>query len=132
MKYSNWIGIIACLLLIISGYLPWGIVPVNGHTQVTGFGSASFDDFGKPVLFNLYLLPLNGLLFLIPRIWAKKINPFVAAIGLAWALKNLLLFITCRGGFCPTPLYGIFIYFSAAAIILLMTLLIGPGQIKKG
>jgi hypothetical protein len=123
MRYASWIGIGAGLLIILSGFLPWGSVPVAGNTPLTGFGADSYSKFGKPVLFNLYLLPVLILFFLIPYNWAKKINPLIAAIGFAWAIRNLLLFYTCRNGECPTTAYGIYVYLLACFLLLLMTLL---------
>ncbi len=121
MRYSKWIGIVAGMLIVVSGFLPWGTVPVSGNIELTGFGSEGFSKFGKPVLFNIYLLPVLYLFFLLPKIWAKKLNPLVAAIGLAWAIRNLLLFSTCRGGFCPETNYGLYIYFASCLLMLLMT-----------
>jgi len=121
MQNSKWIGIGAGLLIIVSGFLPWGRVPVPDVAPLTGFGSVEYTKFGKPVLFNIYLLPLLFLLFLLPQAWTKKINPLVAAISLAWALRNLLLFSTCRGGFCPTIDYGMYVYFGACLLLLVMT-----------
>jgi hypothetical protein len=121
MRYSKWIGIFAGILIVVSGFLPWGRVPVSGIIELTGFGSEAFSKFGKPVLFNLYLLPVLYLFFLLPRTWAKKLNPLVAAIGLAWAIRNVLLFSTCRGGFCPETDYGLYVYFASCLLLLLMT-----------
>jgi hypothetical protein len=98
---------------------------------LTGFSTDGFTKFGKPVLFNIYLLPVLFSLFLIPKIWAKKINPLVAAIGLAWAIRNVLLFLTCRNGECPETFYGLYVYFGACFLMLLMTLYSRIPTLKK-
>ncbi len=123
MKNSKWIGIIAGLVIIGSGFLPWGNVPVPGVGILNGFSSAIYPKFGKPVLLNLYLLPVMFVLFLLPRLWAIKINPLIGAIGMAWAIRNYLLFLTCKGGNCPVIYYGLYIYVAACFVLLLMTLL---------
>jgi len=121
MKYSKWIGIAAGMVIVLSGFLPWGKVPVHGVGVLTGFGVEGFTKFGKPVLFNIYLLPVILLFLFLPQTWTKKINPLIAAIGLAWAIRNFLLFSTCRSGDCPVTAYGLFIYFAACFVLLLMT-----------
>lgn len=121
MRYSNYIGILAGLLMLVAATFPWiHIVSINA--TVTGFGSATVTKFGMPVLMNIILLVLNLVFFLIPRLWAKRINPFIASIGFAWALRNLLLLSTCRNGECPERLIWLYIYFAAALVLLIMTL----------
>lgn len=121
MTYSRWIGIAAGLMIVVSGFLPWGKVPISGIGDLTGFGAEGFTKFGKPVLFNIYLLPIIFLLFFLPKTWTKKINPLITAIGFAWAIRNLLLFSTCWGGECPSIDYGIIIYVASCFMLMFMT-----------
>ena len=44
------------------------------------------------------------------------------SIGFAWALRNLLLLSTCRNGECPEQFIWLYIYFAAAFVVLIMTL----------
>ncbi len=121
MRYSNYIGILAGLLMLVAATFPWiHIVSINA--TVSGFGSATVTKFGMPVLMNIIMLVLNVFFFLIPRLWAKRINPFIASIGFAWSLRNLLLLSTCRNGECPERFIWLYIYFVAALIVLIMTL----------
>lgn len=122
MRYSNYIGIIAALLLVFAATFPWIYIP-SVQATVSGFGSETVMKFGKPVLMNLIMLVLNVLFFLIPKLWAKRFNPFIASIGFAWALRNLLLLSTCRNGECPERTIWLYVYFFAACVVLIMTLL---------
>ena len=121
MRYSNYIGILAGLLMLVAATFPW-IYIASIKATVSGFGSATVTKFGVPVLMNIIMLVLNVVFFLIPRLWAKRINPFIASIGFAWALRNLLLLSTCRNGECPERFIWLYIYFVAALVVLIMTL----------
>ncbi len=129
MRYSNYIGILAGLLMIAAATFPWIYIP-SIHATVTGFGSETVKQFGIPVLMNLIMLLMNVVFFLIPRLWAKRINPFMGAIGFAWAFRNLLLLSTCRNGECPEKQIWLYVYFVAAFVVLLMTVL--PEMKVKG
>ena len=121
MKYSAHIGILFCGILILTSFFPWIFIGSNQVT-VSGVGS-EIDIFGKPALMNFYLLPIIVLFFLIPKLWAKKLNPFVGAINFAWALRNFLLLSTCRNGECPQQQPALYFYFLSALVILVMTVL---------
>ncbi len=130
MRYSNYIGIAACVLILVAAYYPWIYIP-SIQTMVTGMGAETKTVFGKPALMNLYLMGPIVILFLIPKVWAKRISPFIAAINFAWALRNFLLLSTCRNGECPVKEPWLYIYFAAAFVVLVMTLL-PEMKFKKG
>lgn len=121
MKHSQTIGIIATILLVALCFLPWIYIPSQQIT-VSGFASEG-TRFGKPGLFHtvLSVLMLGG--FLLPAIWAKRTNVFLAALNLAWSFRNYLLLSACLMGECPEKkpaLYGIF---AVSLVIQVMSLL---------
>lgn len=122
MRYSNFIGIGAGLLMVIAATFSWIYIPSRA-AYVTGFGSDIVTIFGKPVLMNIIMLSIAAILFLIPKLWAKRINPYIGAINFAWALRNLFLLSTCRNGECPEPTIWLYVYFVGSIIVLVMTLL---------
>jgi hypothetical protein len=122
MRYSNYAGIAAALALIVAAYFPW-ITIESIPVTVTGMGAPVKTVFGKPALMNLYLSGLCVVLFLIPKLWAKRINPFAGAVNFAWALRNLLLLSTCRNGECPSRHPWLYVYFALAFLVLVMTVL---------
>jgi hypothetical protein len=130
MKYSAHIGILFCGILFIAAYYPW-IYIESLRIEVSGVGAQIKTVFGKPALMNFYLMPLLVLLFIIPKLWAKKINPFIGAINFAWALRNFLLLSTCRNGECPEQKIALYIYFLAAIVILVMTVLPNDFQSQR-
>jgi hypothetical protein len=120
MKHSQTIGIVAALLLILLCFFPWSIIP-GKELPVTGFETTG-TSFGKPALFHLLFCTVMIAFFAIPRIWAKRTNLFLAAINLAWAIRNYILVSSCLMGECPEKqpaLYGIVF---AAAVMQAMAL----------
>jgi hypothetical protein len=129
MKYSAHIGILFCGILIFTAYYPWIYID-SLQAEVRGVGG-TIKVFGKPALMNFYLTPLLVLLFLIPKLWAKKMNSFIGAINFAWALRNILLLSTCRNGECPQQKTALYIYFLAAFVIMVMAVLPNDFQSQR-
>ena len=121
MKHSQLIGILAVLALIGICFLPWSYIPSKEIT-ITGFNSEG-TQFGKPGYLNVILSSVCLLLFSLPKIWAKRTNVFIAAINLAWAVRNYFLLSSCLLGECPEVKPGLYLLIIATVIIQLMALL---------
>ena len=118
MKYSNQIGALAALLTIVSCFLTWITLPDLGIT-VTGFRSEG-TNFGKPGLMNTIMSMIAFVMFLFPRVWAKRGNLFFTGFNLAWAVRNYILVTSCHGGECPLKSTGIYLLLITSGIQLLM------------
>lgn len=121
MKHSQTIGVIACLALIAICFLPWSFIESQQIT-VTGF-HAEGTNYGKPGLFNIIMSVINIAMFLIPAIWSKRTNVFIASFNLAWAVRNYLLLSSCMMGECPVKKPALFVLVGLSAVIMIMTLL---------
>lgn len=121
MKYSQLIGIIAALALIGCCFLPWTLIE-SKQLLITGVYSGD-TDFGKPGLMNIFLSVISVICFAVPKIWAKRTNFFIAAINLAWSIRNYLLLTTCIAGDCPSKQPGLFLLLFFAIVIQVMSLL---------
>lgn len=120
MKYSQWIGIAAVLLVIAGCFLPWAYFPDLGK-DFTGFFSEQ-NRYGKPGKVLLFLGAIEIILFLIPKIWAKRANIFTAGFTLAWGFKSYLLYTACYQGICPGRRVGIFFVLGGALIAMVASL----------
>ena len=121
MKHSQTIGIAASVALIAICFLPWSFIESQQIT-VTGF-HAEGTNYGKPGLFNIIMSVINIAMFLIPAIWSKRTNVFIASFNLAWSVRNYLLLSSCMMGECPEKKPALFILVGLSVIILVMTLL---------
>lgn len=117
LKFLHWLGIAACITLIVSCFLPWGYYGDINQT-FTGFYSYQ-NQYGRP---GKFLLPMGTLILvfmLLPKVWAKRANLFIAALTLAYAVKNYILFGSCYNNYCPQRMYGMYLVLIAASVILL-------------
>ena len=121
MKYSQWIGIAAAVLLTVACYLPWAYFPDLGK-EFTGFFSEQ-NRYGRPGRILTFFSAVMVMMFLIPKIWAKRTNLFVGAITFAFAIRCYLLYTKCYRGICPESRAGIFLLLVASAITMTAALL---------
>ena len=121
MKYSQQIGGVLALLIILTCFFPWSYIPsldiVISGMQTTG------TKFGKPGILHIFFSSVAFILFLIPRVWSKRTNIFVAAINLAWALKNFMLYSMCSAGDCQEKRFGIYLLLLFSLLMMIMVLL---------
>jgi hypothetical protein len=128
MQFIKPLGLLAALAVIIFCFLPWVYIESGGIT-VTGM-SAKGTNFGKPGLLHLVFTGLYLALFVIPRVWSRRLNLLFATINFAWAVRNFFLISTCYGGECPVKkpgLYGIL----ACSAIMLFAVLAAPQRERK-
>jgi hypothetical protein len=121
MRNSQWIGAAFAVLVIISCYLPWVYIP-GADLLLSGMDTGD-TRFGKPGKAQIFLDAWVIFLFFIPKVWAKRINMFMAAFALSWAVRNFILFSRCEMAICPVRQTGIWILVISSTIVLLMTLL---------
>lgn len=129
MKYSQIIGCIFVILLATVCYLPWSFI-AERNIFITGM-SAPGTMYGKPGLMHFVLGFILIFLFIVPKIWAKRINVFIGAINLAWSIRNFILLSNCFMGECPERRFGLYLELLLSAIILVMTFLPDLTKIEK-
>lgn len=121
MKYSQWIGIAAAIVLVISCFMSWTYYPDLDKT-FTGFFSED-NNYGKPGKVFVVFAVVGVVFFLIPRIWAKRWNLLIGALTVAFAIKSYIVFTSCYRGICPQKLAGLWLMLVSSAVLLIMTLL---------
>jgi hypothetical protein len=121
MRYSNIIGILACLFIIVSCFMPWTFHP-DLQKYFTGFYSEQ-NMYGKPGKLFLIFATISIFLFAIPKVWAKRTNWLMAALTIAYAVKTYFLFTSCYTGICPIKQIGIYLLLTSVAVMFLAALL---------
>lgn len=124
MKYSQTIGVIACLALTGICFLPWVNLP-HLNLVLNGVNGKVNDQlhFGTQLKPHGFLVVSMIVAFISKKIWIKRVNIFTAAINLALAIKNYLVFTMCREGICPQKQAGIYLLVAIAILIQVMTFL---------
>lgn len=123
MKYSQLIGIICCLCMFSLSFFPWVHIPSLNLT-LDGFNGVISEklSFGKQGIVHGFFLVFILTFFIVKKIWAKRLNIFISMLNLAWAIKNFLLFTTCRPE-CPEKQPALYLLVVFAVLIQIMALL---------
>ena len=127
MKYALYTGIAAALLLIIFCFIPWAYYP-DLHESFTGFYSKQ-NTYGKPGKTFIFLSLLSIALFLVPKIWAKRMNQVLCVLIFAYAMKNYFIYAACYLGICPEIRLGL-IGMLLFSLIILVSSLLSKADIK--
>ena len=110
-------GIIACIILLLSCFMPWAFY-ADIHETFTGFYSFQ-NQYGKPGKFLSVMAMIAFALMMLPKIWAKRANLFVCALAVGYAIKTYILFTSCYNAYCPEKKAGIFIMLLSTIIMLI-------------
>jgi len=124
LKILHWVGLTACLLLIISCFMPWAYYPVINET-FTGFNAKSFPNgtyYGKPGYPIVTITAVIIVLMLVPKIWAKRTNLFLSGFLLAYVLSKYHIFTSSLfdGEVIKKP--GVFLIAVSASLIMVSAL----------
>lgn len=120
MRYMKWIGLLAIILLVVSCFSPWVIIP-SKNIVVTGVDSTG-TNFGKPGYVHFILGFFFIVFHFIPKLWAKRINLLIVALNIAWAIRNYLIISMCRTGECPEKQIGLWLVLAASVLMLIAAL----------
>lgn len=88
----------------------------------TGFYTYN-NQYGRPGRVFIVVGIIAIILYLLPKIWAKRWNVFFCAVVLAFAVKTFILFSGCYKGICPEKQAGIWVMLGSAALMMLAALL---------
>lgn len=124
MKYSKWIGLLACITLIVASFIPWTYY-ADIHKSFTGFFSEQ-NMYGKPGKFLVFFAVVSVFLILITKLWAKRFHLFLSALFLGYAIKTYILFVSCYNAYCPEKKPGI--YLMIISMIIIMAVSIFPNM----
>lgn len=122
MKYSKWIGLLSVAVIIAVCYMSWIYVP-SVQLEIGGMHASGRQSFGRPGLMNIIMSTGAALMFLLPFIWAKRINLFFCAFNIAWSIRNYILLTKCYGGECPEKKAALYILMAASVVMLVMALI---------
>jgi hypothetical protein len=115
MKYSKWIGMASCILLIAVCFMPW-TYHADVQKNFTGFFSQN-DAYGTPGKYFVFFSVLIFVLIFLQKTWAQRVHLFVAGIMVAYAVKTYILYTSCYNAYCPEKKLGIFLVVSFSVII---------------
>lgn len=122
MKYSKWIGLLAAVVIVAVCYMQWVYVP-SVQLEIGGMHASGKQSFGRPGLMNIIMTVAASLMFILPFIWAKRVNLFFCAFNIAWSIRNYILLTRCYSGECPVKKPALFILLLASLVMLVMAMM---------
>ncbi|HEY1114551.1 MAG TPA: hypothetical protein VGE66_13360 [Chitinophagaceae bacterium] len=126
MQIIKWLGVAAAIALIVACYLPWIIVE-SKDLVVSGVETTG-TNFGKPGYFHMFFAGIYLLFVLINRVWSKRVNIFISAFNIAWALRNFAIISACSGGECPEKQAGLYVVLIGSLVMLAGVLFSGAKE----
>jgi len=120
MKYSKYIAIVSAIILVIACFMPWAYYP-DIQKNFTGLFSEN-NIYGRPGKVLIFLSIIISILTVIPRVWAKRANQFVAVLTVAYAIKTFVLFTACYRGICPEKKIGLWLVVICCIVMLVATM----------
>ena len=133
-KILEKVGIAACILLFISCFMPWAYYAdahISNEAERTFTGFYSFgNNYGKPGKMLVGIGAIALVLMLLPKIWSKRTNLFVCALGVGYAVKSFVLYTSCYNAYCPEKKAGIFLML-ISTIVMLIASAFPPLELKQ-
>lgn len=126
MSFVRGAGILCAITLITACFFPW--VTIESKNIVVSGVEASGTAFGKPGYFHLLFSMIFIALILINKVWSTRVNIFINAFNIAWAVRNFLVISMCHGGECPVKHTALYVVLIASIGLLLTSFLSKPDQ----
>ncbi|MES2431502.1 MAG: hypothetical protein V4556_11220 [Bacteroidota bacterium] len=115
-KILHWLGLAACITLIISCFLPWAYY-ADINTTFTGL--FSYDNrYGRPGKLLILLTTIIFVFMLLPKVWVKRANLFICALCVGYAIKSFILFKACYKAYCPDIKIGLYLMIISSVVML--------------
>jgi hypothetical protein len=100
---------------------PLGLYP-DLQKDFTGFFSEE-GRYGRPGKLLVFFSVISLILFLVPRVWAKRVNLLFGTLSLAFGIRCFFVFTSCYLGICPEKKPAIFLVVIAPLLITLAAVL---------
>jgi len=119
MKYYKVIGVVACIALFTSCFMPWAYYP-DLQKSFTGFFTEK-NIYGRPGVVFTFFAAFSIVLIFINKIWAKRTLIFVQALNIGYLLKTYVIFTSCYKGYCPEKQYGLYLVIISSVVLLVVS-----------
>lgn len=123
-KILHYLGLAACILLAVSCFMPWAYyndpaITDPSQRMFTGFYTYQ-NYYGKPGKFLTAFAAISFILKLAPKVWAKRLDLFLCAFCMAYALTTFLRFLRQYGAaIMPEAQIGVYLMLAASVVLLL-------------
>jgi hypothetical protein len=120
MKYYKTIGLLACVLLVISCFLPWAYY-ADIDKSFSGFFSEQ-NIYGKPGKVFIFMAIVSAIMIVTNKVWAKRVHILISGINIAYLIKTYILFTGCYATICPQKEYGLYVLIASSVILMISSI----------
>ncbi|HSQ43846.1 MAG TPA: hypothetical protein VLM16_02545 [Ginsengibacter sp.] len=120
MKNYKIIGWLACVLLLVSCFIPLTYYADLNKNFTCFFSEKNI--YGKPGVFFVFIAVISAILIYIDKIWAKRTLIFLGALNLGYLIKTYILFTSCYNAYCPEKKIGIYLLITSCALLFIVSL----------
>ena len=120
MKFYKIIGYAACVLMIISCFVPWAYYADIGK-NFTGFFSEK-NMYGKPGMFIMFFAMSSIVLIYLNKIWAKRLHIILSAVNIGYLIRIYILFTSCYNAYCPEKRVGIYLLILSSVVLMAVSI----------
>ncbi len=119
MRNYKMIGWLACLLLLVSCFIPLTYY-ADLNKNFTGFFSEQ-NMYGKPGIVFSFIAIVSAILIYLDKIWAKRTHIFLCALNLGYLIKTYILFTSCYNAYCPEKKFGIYLLIFSSVLLFIVS-----------
>lgn len=123
MQWIKWLAIVTAVIIITACFFTWVSIDEKNFF-VGGFSSSENSSYGEPGLFHTIFCVLYILLLLFNRVWSLRTAFFIAALNIAWSVRNFFVITVCSGGVCPQKHTAFYVVIFASVLLIILTPLI--------
>ena len=132
-RICHYTGLLACIAIVGACFLPWTHYNNINETftgyHVTRFSTGNY--YGRSGIVITIMTGIIFLFMLLPYIWAKRINLFLAALLFAYCIRTYIIFTSAlfEGEVDKKP--GIYLIILLSFIILVASVFPTTGKRKQ-
>jgi hypothetical protein len=107
MSFSQKVGLVSCVLLVVSLFINWAWYP-DLQKHFTAFFTEG-NHYGKPGIWLSLVSGFGIIFYLVNKPWSQRLNLIMSGLTMAYAIRTFLLFTSGYDGFVPEPKAGIYL-----------------------
>lgn len=107
MTFSQKVGLVSCILILVSLFLNWAWYP-----DIQKYFTAFFTEgnhYGKPGIWLSVVAGAGMLFYFIDKPWSQRLNLILAGLSSAYAIRTFLLYTSGYDGYVPVAQPGIYL-----------------------
>jgi hypothetical protein len=107
MTFSQKLGFVSCVIIIVSLFLNWAWYP-DIQKYFTAFFTQG-NHYGRPGIWFAFVSITGIIFYWVNKAWSQRLNLILSGLSFAYAIRTILLFTSAYDGYVPTAKAGIYL-----------------------